>query len=51
MIDALGAKPCHGPVPVEVQGEALGFQPDGRGYFTVSEGANVPLHHFDAPKP
>jgi len=38
-----------GPVPIEPQGEALGFQPDDRGYFTVSEGVHVPLHHFTAP--
>jgi hypothetical protein len=46
---ALDAKPCLGPVPIEPQGEALGFQPDDRGYFTVSEGVHVPLHHFTAP--
>ena len=46
---ALAAKPCLGPIPVEQQGEALGFQPDDRGYFTVSEGVHVPLHHFTAP--
>jgi len=46
---ALDAKPCRGPVPIEPQGEALGFQPDDRGYFTVSEGVHVPLHHFTAP--
>ena len=49
VIDALGADPCQGPIPVEIQGEALGFQPDARGYFTVSEGANVPLHQFSRP--
>lgn len=49
LVAALAAKPCRGPVPVEKQGEALGFQPDGRGYFTVSEGVQVPLHHFTAP--
>lgn len=51
LIDALTAKPCKGPVPLEVQGETIGFQPDGRGYLTVSEGAGVPLHQFTAPEP
>jgi hypothetical protein len=46
VIDALAATPCQGPIPVELQGEALGFQSDARGYFTVSEGANVPIHQF-----
>jgi hypothetical protein len=43
---ALGGDPCQGPVPIEVQGEALGFRPDARSYFTVSEGAHAPLHEF-----
>ena len=47
---ALDAKPCRGPIPIEQQGEALGFQPDDRGYFTVSEGVHVPLHHVTAPR-
>ena len=49
VIAALAAKPCNGPIPVEQQGEALGFQPNDRGYFTVSEGVHVPVHHFTVP--
>jgi hypothetical protein len=46
---ALGGDPCQGPVPIEVQGEALGFRPDRPSYFTVSEGAHAPIHEFAAP--
>ncbi len=49
VMDALGTDPCQGPIPIEIQGEALGFQPDADGYFTVSEGENVPLHQFSRP--
>jgi hypothetical protein len=49
VMDALGADPCEGPIPVEIQGEAIGLEPDAGGYFTVSEGANVPLHGFSRP--
>jgi hypothetical protein len=51
VMDALAAKPCDGPIPLEPQGESIGLKPDGRGYFTVSEGAGVPLHQFTAPEP
>lgn len=44
--DALAAAPCEGPSAVEAQGEAIAFDADGGGYWTASEGANVPLHHF-----
>jgi hypothetical protein len=46
---ALGAAECRGPVPVEAQGEAVTFRPDGRAYYTVSEGSRAALHRFDAP--
>ncbi len=36
------------PVIGEAQGEAIAWQPDGRGYFTASEGRTPPLHRFDA---
>jgi hypothetical protein len=49
VVAALAAKPCLGPIPLEKQGEALGFQANDRGYFTVSEGVNVPIHHFTVP--
>jgi hypothetical protein len=41
--------PCHGPLPAEVQGEAIGFEADGRGYVTVAEGANPTLHRYRVP--
>lgn len=31
----------------EAQGEAIAWQPDGRGYFTASEGRAAPLHRFE----
>jgi hypothetical protein len=45
---AFGDKPCEAPSAIEPQGEAIAFDPDGRGYTTTSEGANPPLHHFIA---
>ncbi|MET0627878.1 MAG: hypothetical protein ABW033_05425 [Acidimicrobiia bacterium] len=41
--------PCNGAVASEIQGEALGFTRDGRGYVTASEGARPALHRFVAP--
>lgn len=38
--------PCEAPSEVEMQGEAIAFRADGRGYFTASEGTNVELHEF-----
>src|ERR1700675_751445 len=43
-----GAGPCYAPQADERQGEAVGFAADGSGYFTISEGANAPIHHFVA---
>ena len=37
--------PVIGP-PTEPNGEAIGFSATGRGYFTLSEGANQPLYYF-----
>ncbi len=47
--DALGGTPCHGPGPVERQGEALGFSVDGGSYLTVSEGDRPVLHRTAPP--
>lgn len=44
--EALAKPPCSAPAPTEPQGEALAFEPDGRGYITVSEGANPALNRF-----
>ena len=30
----------------EKQGEAIGFTPDGTGYYTTSEGANEPIYYY-----
>ena len=46
---ATGSVQCPGPVPAEVQGEAVGFRPDGRGYVTISEGTGPVLHRYNAP--
>jgi hypothetical protein len=47
IVQAINRPSCQGPVPAEIQGEAVAFRPDGRSYFTASEGAAVPLHRFD----
>ena len=39
---------CAGPLPIEVQGEAIAFRTDGRGYVTLSEGTNPVLHTYTA---
>ena len=40
---------CAGPSPSEAQGEAVGFNSNGRGFITVSEGVGAVLHRFVAP--
>ena len=40
--------PCTGPTPPEFQGEAIALLANGRGYVTVSEGANPILHTYTA---
>jgi hypothetical protein len=47
--ETLAAAPCRGPIPAEIQGEAIAFDADGRGYVTVSEGTNPTLHAFHVP--
>jgi hypothetical protein len=41
---AFAATPVTVPAGSERQGEAVGYRPDGRGYYTTSEGAMPPLH-------
>lgn len=41
--DLLGATLTPAPAATELQGEAIAWLPDGRGYLTVSEGANATL--------
>lgn len=45
----VGSVSCPAPGPPEVQGEAIGFRVDGRGFVTVSEGTGVALHRYAAP--
>jgi hypothetical protein len=47
--EALAGQPCTAPSAAEPQGESLALAADGRGYLTVSEGANPPLHAFRLP--
>lgn len=47
--DALAGRACQAPAPAELQGEALAFTPDGRGYATLSEGVNPALNRFHLP--
>ena len=41
---ALAAPPCEVPVMLELQGEAVAFTADGRGYVTASEMSGQSLH-------
>jgi len=46
----LQQNPAELPYTAEKQGEAIGFTPDGKGYYTTSEGKNAPLYHYQTPK-
>jgi hypothetical protein len=46
--EALTATPCELPlVDLGWVGEAIAFSPDGRGYYTLSEGARRPLYFYE----
>jgi T5SS/PEP-CTERM-associated repeat protein len=45
--DAFATTPISVPLLSEQQGEAIGFDPQGWGYYTTSEGNNPPIHYFD----
>jgi T5SS/PEP-CTERM-associated repeat protein len=45
--DAFATTPISIPLLAETQGEAIGFDAQGWGYYTTSEGANPPIHYFD----
>jgi hypothetical protein len=47
---ALQRKPTELPYNAEKQGEAIGFTPDGKSYYTTSEGKNAPLYIYQSPK-
>ena len=44
--NAFDAPPCTIPLASEPQGEAIGFDAFGFGYFTVSEGTYQPIYYF-----
>jgi len=47
--EVFSAGPCQVPVmgwPLEPQGEAVGFDAKGWGYFTISEGARQKIYYF-----
>ncbi len=49
--DAFTAEPCRAPSPDEIQGEAIAFDPDARGYFTVSEGTRAAVNYVGPASP
>lgn len=42
-------KPVELPYQQEKQGEAVGFTPDGKGYYTTSEGVFSPIYYYTVP--
>jgi len=42
-------KPTVLPYTQEKQGEAIGFAPDGKGYYTTSEGVYSPIYYYKIP--
>jgi hypothetical protein len=44
---ALNSTPITIPLRSEPQGEAIGFDPSGWGYYTISEGASQPIYYFN----
>ncbi|CAM3891743.1 hypothetical protein MUGA111182_15860 [Mucilaginibacter galii] len=47
----LQRKPRQPAYEQERLGEAVGFAPNGKSYYTVSEGAKQPIFHYAVPKP
>lgn len=45
--DAFNSTPITIPLHSETQGEAIGFDRFGWGYYTTSEGSNQPIYYFD----
>ena len=48
--EALKKKPRALPVKSEPQGEAIAFDIEGRGYYTVSEGKKQPIYYYERIK-
>ena len=42
----LQRQPLLLPYKMEKQGEAIGFTPDGKGYYTTSEGVYAPIYYY-----
>lgn len=49
--DVLAGEPCNGPVPVEVQGEAVAVTPTADAYYTLPEGQRPRLSRWAAATP
>jgi len=47
--ETMQRKPKELPYQVEKQGEAIGFTPDGKGYYTTSEGVFSPIYYYKTP--
>jgi hypothetical protein len=46
---AMQRPPRELPYKQEKQGEAIGFTPDGKGYYTTSEGVFAPIYYYQTP--
>jgi hypothetical protein len=46
---AMQRKPQELPYQQEKQGEAISFTPDGKGYYTTSEGVFAPIYYYSTP--
>lgn len=46
----LQRRPTKLPYTLEPQGEAIGFSPDGKAYYCISEGKNAVIYHYNTPK-
>ncbi|MEX0612394.1 MAG: hypothetical protein WD229_09755 [Pirellulales bacterium] len=49
--NAFNSIPTTIPLYSEPQGEAIGFDPNGWGYYTISEGGNQPIYYFNRQPP
>jgi len=47
---ALKRKPTRLPYTLEPQGESIGFTPDGKAYYCISEGKNAVIYRYNTPK-
>lgn len=48
---APGTATCDGPIPPEVQGEAVAFEADGHGFVSISEGGGPVLRRYTPVRP